>query len=125
MAKTAAEVAGEVGPGDPRKPGVQLEEPPYRAGGAVRPEAGSGKAARPLAGAREEAQGGGQCEAGVDRRAVRRLCELDESIRAEPGGIIAQSKTALAELGRWGLTGEKVRPGVSLEEFAHRAGLLA
>ena len=61
----------------------------------------------------------------MNRRAVRRLCELDETIRAMLEGIIAQSKTALAELGRENLAGEKVRPGVSLDEFAHRAGLLA
>ena len=40
--KAAAEVIGEVGPGDPRGPAVQLEELADRAGGAVSLEAGSG-----------------------------------------------------------------------------------
>ena len=43
-------------------------------------------------------------------------------MRAEPEGKVVQPETALAELGREGLTGEQVRPGVSPKELAHRTG---
>ena len=50
VAKAAAGIMGEIGPGDPRGPGVQFEEPADCAGGTVGLEAGSGQTAQPLAG---------------------------------------------------------------------------
>ena len=63
---------------------MQLEELAGRAGRAVCLEAGGGPAARPIAGVCEEAKVGGWREAGMNRRVMRRLCELDKAEQDQP-----------------------------------------
>ena len=72
----------KAGPSDARGPGVLLEEFAGHAGGAVCLETSRGPAVWPLAGVREKAQVGGWRESGVNRWAMRRLCEFDKAVRA-------------------------------------------